>query len=537
MRSLVGSPSFRSAPGGSGGPARPYGPVLLVNPPETSWFTYPSLALLYLGGALEAAGYHVEILDGNAGTDLRHHLARRLNAVQSVRNTGEGRPVVGFTANVTTWHTVRRLCRFTRRRAPEALIVVGGPHPTSVPEATLTPDVDVVVLGEGEETLVELLSGRPWGEVPGLAYREDGEVKVSERPPPEDLDRMPLPAWHLVDLRRYRHPWRRPLGSLVTSRGCPYRCLNCTKAVHGARYRTQSVSRVLQEVEHLVTRVGVREIHVWDDNFTLQPERVKEICRGFIGGGWSRRVRFALANGVRGDIDDVEMFRLLARANFYYVGIAFESGNQEVVRRLGKELDLARARETVDLARRVGLRVGAYFMLGLPFETVGEMEETIRFACSLPVDHCYFSMSLPLPGTGLYDIVAREGRFLVDLIHGSGSVSRGTADGYVGAALAPPRGQGAASSAPTSARRSENRRGRRPTPGQKVPFFESGKAVFEMPHFRAEEVERMFRRAHRRFYLRPRQVLRTTAALLRSGDGLGFAFRSLLRLAARGRRL
>ena len=113
--------------------------------------------------------------------------------------------------------------------------MVGGPHPTCVPEATLTPDVDVLVLGEGEETLVELLSGRPWEEVPGLAYRENQEVKVSRRPPPEDLDHMRLPAWHLVDLGRYRHPWRRPTGFLVTSRGCPYRCLNCTKAVHGTR--------------------------------------------------------------------------------------------------------------------------------------------------------------------------------------------------------------------------------------------------------------------------------------------------------------
>ncbi len=458
------------------------GPVLLVNPPEASWFTYPSLALLYLGGGLQAAGYPVEILDGNAGTDLRRRLVRRLG------NDGERRPVVGFTANVTTWHTVRRLCRFTRRLAPEALIVVGGPHPTCVPEATLTPDVDVLVLGEGEETLVELLSGRPWEEIPGLAYCENQEVKVSRRPPPENLDHMPLPAWHLVDLRRYRHPWRQPTGFLVTSRGCPYRCLNCTKAVHGTRYRTQSVSRVLREVEHLVDRVGVREIQVWGDNFTLQPERVKEICRGIIGGGWSRRVRFGLPNGIRGDIDDVEMFELLARANFYYAGIAFESGNQEVVYQLGKELDLERARETVNLARRVGLRVGAYFMLGLPFESLEQMEETIRFACSLPVDHCYFFMTVPLPGTGLYDMVAREGRFLVDLVEGA-------------------------------------------------PFFDSGKVVFEMPHFRAEDVERIFRRAHRRFYLRPRQVLRTTAALLRSGDDLGFALRCFLRLVVRGRRL
>jgi len=464
------------------------GPVLLVNPPEASWFTYPSLALLYLAGALEAAGYPVEILDGNAGTDLRRALTRRL------RGRRHGRPVVGFTVNVTTWHTVRSLCRFTKRLAPEALVVVGGPHPSCVPEATLTDDVDTVVVGEGEETLAELLRGRPWEGVLGLAYREDGEVKVSRRPPPVDLDALPLPAWHLVDLRRYHHPGRSPTGFVVTSRGCPYRCLNCTKAVHGTRYRTQSVGRVLEEVRVLVEQVGVREIQVWDDNFTLQPERVKEICRGLIRGGWSRRVRFALPNGVRGDIDDVEMFELLARANFYYTGIAFESGNQEVVRRLGKDLDLGRARGTVELARRVGMRVGAYFMLGLPFETLEQMEETIRFACSLPVDHCYFFMTVPLPGTGLYDLVAREGHFLVDLVEGA-------------------------------------------------PFFDSGTAVFEMPQFGAEDVERMFRRAHRRFYLRPRQVLRTLAALLRSygsggaGSDLGFAVSNFLRLVVWGRRL
>lgn len=456
--------------------------VLLVNPPDASWFTYPSLALLYLGAALEEAGHRVEVLDGNAGTDLRRALLRRLKA-----SRGEP-PVVGFTADVVTWRTVRRLCALVKRVAPEALVVVGGPHPTCVPRHTLTPEVDLVVVGEGEETLVELLSGRPYQEIPGVAYRQGDEVKVSRRPPPEDLDRLPLPAWHLVDLRRYRHPGRSPTGFLVTSRGCPYRCLNCTKAVHGTRYRTHSVGRVLQEVRLLVERFAVREIQIWDDNFTLQPERVKEICRGLVRGGWSRRVRFALPNGIRGDIDDVEMFEWLARANFYYTGIAFESGNQEVVRRLGKDLDLERARRTVELARRVGLRVGAYFMLGLPFETLDEMEETIRFACSLPVDHCYFFITVPLPGTGLYGLVARRGRFLVDLLEGA-------------------------------------------------PFFDSGKAVFEMPQFRAADVERMFRRAYRRFYLRPRQVLRTAGRLLRSGDDLGFALSNFLRLLLRGRRL
>ena len=457
-------------------------PVLLVNPPDASWFTYPSLALLYLGSALEEAGHRVEVLDGNAGTDLRRALTRRLRASR------EEPPVVGFTADVVTWHTVRRLCALTRRVAPRALVVVGGPHPTCVPRHALRPEVDVVVVGEGERTLVELLSGKPYQEVPGLAYRRAGEVRVSRRPPPQDLDRLPLPAWHLVDLRRYHHPGRQPAGFLVTSRGCPYRCLNCTKAVHGTRYRTHSVGRVLQEVGLLVERFGVREIQVWDDNFTLRPERVKEICRGLVRGGWSRRVRFALPNGIRGDIDDPEMFEWLARANFYYTGIAFESGNQEVVHRLGKDLDLSRARRTVDLARRVGLRVGAYFMLGLPFETVEQMEETIRFACSLPVDHCYFFITVPLPGTGLYGVVARQGRFRVDLLQGA-------------------------------------------------PFFDSGRAVFEMPQFRAADVERMFRRAHRRFYLRPRQLLRTAGRLLRSGDDLGFALTNFLRLVLRGRRL
>ena len=182
--------------------------------------------------------------------------------------------------------------------------------------------------------------------------------------------------------------------------------MNCTKIIHGNRFRTRSPESVLDELTVLAEKFGAREIHVWDDNFTLNPERAKNICRGIVARGLHEKLRFALPNGIRADINDEELFDLMRDANFYFAIVAIESADQNVINSLEKGLDLEKVETTVNSLVQRGFRVGLFFMMGLPFDTVDTLKKNAKFAASLPAHHAFFWRVTPFPGTKLYDISA-----------------------------------------------------------------------------------------------------------------------------------
>jgi radical SAM superfamily enzyme YgiQ (UPF0313 family) len=317
---------------------------------------------------------------------------------------------VGISANVSHLYSGQRLARFIRREFPDRRIIWGGPCP-SVEYGKLIPELaDVVVLGEGEDQMEKIALGVPLADISGVAWWDGDGIRVNPREGYiEDLDALPFPAWELLDGKRYSVPGRRPVHMIVTERGCPFHCINCTKFIHGDRYRTRSVGNVVDEIEYLHNRFGSRDIHIFDDNFTLHPERVKAICREIIARGLHRHLRFGLPNGIRADIVDEAMFDLMRQAGFYFVNVAIESGEQAVIDQLGKSLDLGRVSHTVDLLVGKGFRVGILFMMGLPFDTPESIEKTSRLAASLPAHHAYISLVTPFPGTRLYELACHEG--------------------------------------------------------------------------------------------------------------------------------
>ena len=370
---------------------------------------YPALGVAYLAGAARAAGFPVTVVDAHA-LDSSHDAL-----VEAV--VGVAPRLVGLTSTTFNWPVVAEVARRLKRALPGVPVAIGGPQLSVYPQECMTePAVDVAVVGEGEEPLVELLlrveSGAPLDGVAGTLARIDGEVvRAPDRPPVADLDRLPLPALDLLPLRRYRSlTLPRPFVSMVTSRGCPFRCRHCSQAFVGGCHREHGVERVLEEMERAVKTLGAREIVFFDETFTLNRGRVLALCAGVLERGiptrWNVRTR--------ADRLDDELLEAMRDAGCASIHVGIEAGSERVRELMRKPLDLDRAARALDTARRLGMETRGYFMLGYPGETRAEVEETIRLSAELPLDWASYTVAVALPATDLYREALESGRYRDD---------------------------------------------------------------------------------------------------------------------------
>ncbi len=381
--------------------------VLLINPPLGGYYrklrvrgaisASPPLNLATLAGALLRHGHAVRIVDLASRPDYERSLGR---LVESLRPD-----LVGITVRTPLLPGALRIARRLRRLLPGLRLVAGGPHPTSRPMDLLEGPFHAVVLGEGEAALCELAAGKQPGEVPGVAYLDASErVHVSRRPRLANVDALPFPAWHLFELEDYRrrslvasHP---PVADLESSRGCTAACVYCTHAVHGRRFRPKSAERFVGDIEQAAS-AGFRSFNLVDDNFTADLDRAKAICETMIRRGI--RVPWTLTNGIRVSDCDRDFFALAARSGLRLVAFGLESGAQRLLDLAGKGTRLEHARSAVAAARAAGITTLGYFMVGLPGETPDTLAATVAFAKELDLDFAKFSITLPLPGTKLYE--------------------------------------------------------------------------------------------------------------------------------------
>jgi radical SAM superfamily enzyme YgiQ (UPF0313 family) len=443
--------------------------VLLINPKtnlpiETR--TSPSLGLAYLGAVSERQSHAVRIYDG----DVEHISLERV-----LRDFAPD--LVGITANTIQIKSAWRDAAIVKSVA-DLPVVLGGPHPTVLPtESAGRPEVDIVVRGEGEATWEELCQWRgadgEWRgaisdlqSVPGISYQTpDGQVHHNpDRPVIENLGSLPLPAYHLFRLDRYTNLQPTvdriagPSYPILTSRGCPYRCTYCSQI--GPRlWRMRSPENVVAEWRWLVRDLGAAEIGVLDDSFNINRQRVLDICDLLIKEELTH-VPWIMINGIRANLADKELLGRMKQAGCIRSAFGVESGNQEILDSvIDKQLTLEQVRAAFKAAKEVGMETIGFFMVGLPGETEETMEDTIRFAIELDPVVANFSMATPFPGTEMSRIVEEKGRLLVK-----------DYDDFA--------------------------------------FFE-GRASFEMDGMTAELVERKWKEAYRRFYLRPSRVMRT----------------------------
>ena len=369
----------------------------------------PPMGLLYLGAAVRAAfgeRWEVRLWDTGLTHPTEQELTDGLDA---------WRPdVVGISAMSCEAEWLHTVAKLVRRRAPDAGIVVGGPHAVTAGRRILDdPAVDVVVPGEGERALVDLLAALEDPEpdldgVDGILYRKDGAVRrTADRELEADLDALPRPAFDLVDLKAYgpipnwngvrKQPFYAPL---VTSRGCPYGCTFCHN-VFGRRVRLRAAEQVVDEIITHHDTLGVREFHVLDDIFNVNERRAKAICRGIIDSG--RKVSLAFPNGLRADRMTDELLALMVEAGTYKVNYGFESAVPRLQELTQKKLDLPKAQEMIAKTAKTKIITGAYFMLGLPTETEDEMRQTIEYAARSPLDVAYFFKATSYPGTPIFE--------------------------------------------------------------------------------------------------------------------------------------
>jgi anaerobic magnesium-protoporphyrin IX monomethyl ester cyclase len=309
-------------------------------------------------------------------------------------------------------------------------VVLMGQHPTARPEACLSEaDVDFVVVGEPENTVSELVDSlgtdkQDFKGINGLGFKENGySTLTGKRTFIENLDSLPFPARHLLPMKVYNeavkeNPLRgeisKPWTIVTTTRGCPYSCVFCSVCIlWGRTWRARSPKNVVDELEHVVKSYGVKQVDFYDENMTLDKKRMSDICDQIVERGL--HIEWFTPNGVRADTLDEELLRKMKQAGCKKIRVAPESGVQRIVNEvICKNLDLKKVEQAVVLCKKVGIKVGCFFVLGLIGETKTDIEETIRFAYklrSLGADSLIFSIAMPLYGTALYE-QAKEGGYL-----------------------------------------------------------------------------------------------------------------------------
>lgn len=389
--------------------------ILLIAPSQKQIYgekvapPYPSLGLLQIGAVLKFAGHEVKFID-LAAEDYND--AKLISAIKNFDPA-----LVCLTCVTPTFGEALRVAGLVKNNSA-ALTVLGGVHPTIAPEACFKfREIDFLVVGEGELTIAELalnLSGgeKKFSQIKGL-WSRDGEkiFKGEPRPLIDNLDDLPFPAWELIaDLNKYQSPdaLRRPVMSIMTTRGCPFGCtFCCSKQIFGRRYRVRSKDSLIEEIKYYIKRFGVKELHIMDDVFTLSKERTIEICRAIQAGKFDLTLSFA--NGIRADSIDEEVLQTLKDTGFQDLGFGVETGDEEILKSIDKNTTKDSMRRAFKMAKSFGFITWGFFMIGLPGETRETIKKTIDFAIELDPDFAKFLILKPFPGSKIYQDLSQSG--------------------------------------------------------------------------------------------------------------------------------
>lgn len=374
----------------------------------------PPLGLLSIGAVLEKDGVPVEVVPADILEMAWADIERKIRTDKP--------DIVGVTITTENRFQSFRLIRLAKKAHPAVLTILGGPHASMAAEDCLEhiPELDLVVRGEGEETMLEICrlwkadgDLRVFDGVRGLVLRKEGKVAANPpRPPITDLDALPLPAYHLVPFEKYHFhldvPGRGllPAASIMTSRGCPFACSFCaTPITWGRHVRMRSPENVVREIELLQERYGIKAVFFYDDTFNASPKRADAICDLMI----ARNLNISFMCDVRLDIMSRELIEKMKQAGLYYLSYGLEAGSDRVRKDIvGKQIDLADFHRLTDWCIELGIIANVFMIFSHPTETWEEAQATIkiieqyrgRIEISIAILHIY-------PGTPL-EKIARE---------------------------------------------------------------------------------------------------------------------------------
>ncbi len=367
------------------------------------------LDLAYVAAYLERDGHEVSIIDANT---LRHsdsQLKEELKRISPGAVIINSSPLDRWQCPYIDIGPVYRTFR-TAKASAGAVTICIGPHGTVWPKNLLKEcrDIDFVVLGEPELTCCELIASSFSKRTAGVAFRKGkGAVVNGHREPVQDLDSMPMPAYHLLPMGKYEDPLSsKPFSLILTSRGCPFNCIFCYKDMYGKRYRSRSPESVMREIRLLHDRYGTREIFIYDLEFTVIPDRVEKICDRIIKEGLGISWRCA----ARIDTVNEGLLRKMHQAGCHTIYFGIESGSQKILDRARKGIKVGEAVRIARLCKKIGITPMAYFLIGLPGESRETLRETIDFVKSADIaDNFGYNVSIPYPGTRLFEIGKEKG--------------------------------------------------------------------------------------------------------------------------------
>ncbi|MEK7773554.1 MAG: radical SAM protein, partial [Deltaproteobacteria bacterium] len=389
--------------------------VLLINPPYdgniNTWTpestnkaigTQPPMGIAYIASMLEKEKIDAAILDANAlgiGKEGIREAIRR-----------ERPDIIGITAMTLISINAVAVSRIAKE-ASNAVTVIGGPHVTLFQSETLEDrSVDYAMDGESEYSFLEFAraigSNSPVEGIEGLVYRKGNGVAANKIAVVDDLDSLPFPAVHLLPNDRYSLVnAKNPFGSIVTSRGCPFKCSFCIRGPIDKFVRFRDPRNVVDEIEYLIKDFNVKEINIRNDTVTLKRSHIMGICEELL----RRDINIRWQGPTRVDCVDREMLFLMKRAGCHTLRYGIESGNQDTLDRMGKGTTLKQIRDAVGWTKEAGMEIMAYFMVGYIDETEAAIMDTINFAREINPDGAIFSIGTPLPNTDLFYRAVEKG--------------------------------------------------------------------------------------------------------------------------------
>jgi len=415
--------------------------ICLIRPPAAEAFRFstasitPPLGLAYISAALRTAGFGVHIVDAvveapNTRASYCKGYLVGLQLDQVAARIPSAADIIGITVVFThEWPAVVRLIDLIRARFPRAAIVIGGEHVTSMPEFTLlTSKADVAVLGEGEETVVELVHAlrarRPLGDIAGIAYRDADTVKVNARRERQaKIDSIPTPDWESFSLTTYhQHRFvggmysKRVTVPILATRGCPYQCTYCSAPnMWLPRWIPRDPVKVVDEIEDYVRRYGAGNFPFQDLTAIIQKSWIKTFCEELIRRDLN--IQWQLPTGTRSEAIDPEVARLLKASGMTSMAYAPESGSDTTRRLIKKKMTASKLFESIDAASDAGLNVAVWLVIGFPHDRPEHIAENLPFLDQL-ADHGVTDIGIAfymaLPGTELFNSLYDAGRIKVD---------------------------------------------------------------------------------------------------------------------------
>ncbi len=381
--------------------------ILFIKPPSKTHIIIPPIGLGYL--AAYCGNHHVKILDclkeGMNFNDFRRFVLRHNFNVYC------------FSAFSMEINSALRCASIVKSVNKRYITVLGGSHVSALPLEILSNNgIDFVFVGEAEmgfPFLLKAIEGKyKLEDIPGVGYKKNGDIKINKPKFIDDLDSIRFPRWNLMNLREYPRVYtakRYPIAPIITSRGCPFSCTFCAgHIVSGKKWRYRSPENIIKEIKLLKRMYGVKEIAIWDDNFTLDKDRAIRFFKLLFKENLDVIVSFP--NGVRYETLDEELLSLMKKGGCYELGIGIESGSKRILQDMKKKLNLEDVTGVVDLVNKFKIRLGAFFIIGYPTETKEDIIATIKFAKKLKIKRARFSLYQPLPGSESYFELVKQGK-------------------------------------------------------------------------------------------------------------------------------